>query len=368
MSAVQPPYDDGMFDADALAALHLFTGCCGQFQLQRIERVGFSGSSIWKVAATEPILLRRFPQPLCLKRWPADHPPPARLPWIHSVLKQARDAGLDFVPEIILTQQGATTCEVAGSTWELMTWLPGEVDRERPTSERRIAAAFRALARFHLATGAATDRGRESLATNDSAIIEIHRRQRFPTPDSTPAIVDRIDRLQELQNGRLSTIRSAVEQRRIREIDDLAQRWRKERSELPRETIHQLEIHSRGQLPLQPAIRDLWRDHVLFTGTEVSGFLDFGAMRIDTPLTDLARLIGSLAGDEFTLRRSAMNAYSELRPLSPRDVEIIDLLDHTGTFIAGWNWLDWLYVQQREFPSLAAIRERLSELLSRRLC
>lgn len=131
--------------------------------------------------------------------------------------------------------------------------------------------------------------------------------------------------------------------------------------------VARLRVAAQSEVSLQPAIRDLWRDHVLFTGTGVSGFLDFGAMRIDTPLTDLARLSGSLAGDDLESRQAALRAYSEVRPLSSREIELVDLLDHSGTFIAGWNWLDWLYVEQREFPSLAAVRERLSELLGRRM-
>lgn len=337
-----------MANPDAAAALNAFTGCCGHFQVQPIARVGFSGSSIWKVAAADPISQREFPGPLCLKRWPADHPPPARLPWIHQVLKQARSSGLEFVPEIILTQQGGTTCEFAGSTWELMTWLPGEVDRRHPTPERRIAAAFFALAQFHAAV-----RVRDIFSQDDSA-------------SPAPAFADRWTRWQELQSGHFDLIRSAVHQRRIPLVDDLAQRWIYERSDLSYETTSNLKTASLLQLPMQPAIRDLWRDHVLFTGDAVTGFIDYGAMRIDTPLTDLARLLGSLAGDDPALRERAFTAYSALQPLSPREIELIDLLDHSGTLIAGWNWLDWLYVQQRQFPSLTAVRDRLSELLSRR--
>jgi homoserine kinase type II len=347
-----------MSDFAPLAALQVFSGCCGQFQLQQLERVGFSGSTIWKVSAADGFLLHEFPGPLCLKRWPADHPPPARLPWIHRVLKQARDRGIDFVPEMIRTQQGATICEAAGSTWELMTWLPGSVETERPATERRMAAALRALAKFHQAV-----RGRESLAVEDSSIQEIAHRQRFPTRGPAPAFADRFNRWQELRAGKIEAIRTAVERHRIELIDDLAQRWIANHSALSCEMANNLSIAAQLPLPLQPAIRDLWRDHVLFDGSEVTGFIDFGAMRIDTPLTDLARLIGSLAGDEEKLRSAAFAAYAALQPLTPREVELIDLLDHSGTLIAGWNWLDWLYVEQRQFPSLAAVRERLSELL-----
>ena len=34
-------------------------------------------------------------------------------------------------------------------------------------------------------------------------------------------------------------------------------------------------LNAAGELPLQPAIRDIHRDHVLFTGDEVTGLIDF---------------------------------------------------------------------------------------------
>jgi Ser/Thr protein kinase RdoA (MazF antagonist) len=335
-----------MSDQDAQAVLNIFSGCCTKFQLQRVEHLGFSGSALWKVIALEPT---PFPNPLCLKRWPAEHPPPARLPWIHQVQLRARQQGLNFVAEPQQTQTGQTICEMAGSTWELMTWLPGEVDSSPSPAPARIAAAFRALARFHAGTA---------------------EPERSATPDSfqpAPAFADRLARWRELAAGKMEQIRRAVESQRIPQLDDLARQWLLLHFNLLADLANQLLASSRLSLPLQPAIRDLWRDHVLFSGNAVSGFLDFGAMRVDTPLTDIARLLGSLAQDDATLRNIACDAYAELIPLSPRERQLIDLLDHSGTLLGGWNWLDWLYVEQRQFPSLAAVRSRLSELLSRRL-
>jgi Ser/Thr protein kinase RdoA (MazF antagonist) len=334
-----------MSDHDAQAVLNIFSGCCSKFQLKRVEHLGFSGSTLWKVVALEPLFL---PSPLCLKRWPADHPPPARLPWIHQVLLRARQQGLEFVPEPQPTRAGSTICEWGGSTWELMTWLPGEVDQSPSPAPERIAAAFRALAKFHAAT-----------ADPD----------RSATPHSfqpAPAFGDRVARWRELTAGKIEQIRRAVESNRIPQFDELARQWIASHSILPTDHADQLQAAARLSLPLQPAIRDLWRDHVLFVGHEVTGFIDFGAMRVDTPLTDIARLLGSLVKDDMTLRRVALDAYAEIQPLAPRERELIDLLDHTGTLIAGWNWLEWLYVEQRQFPSLTAVRSRLSELLSRR--
>ena len=305
--------------------------------LRPVEHFGFSGSQLWKVD--------RGPlPPLSLKRWPASHPPPARLPWIHGVLRRAHEAGLDFIPQSQSTRHGQTTCEADGSTWELMAWLPGEVEERDPPPRRRVEAAFRALARFHQVTA--------DFATNHLV---------------APAFTVRYARWLELSQGGCTNIARRVATRSIPEIDDLARQW----LATPQVDVHSdplrlgEQLRAAAQLPLrlQPAIRDIWRDHVLFTGDEVTGFIDFGAMKIDTPLTDLARLIGSLAKNDSALRAAALGAYAKILPLESRDRELIELLDRTGRLIAGWNWLQWLYVEDRQFPSLVAVRERLSELL-----
>ena len=82
---------------------------------------------------------------------------------------------------------------------------------------------------------------------------------------------------------------------------------------LPR-AIGQLAPLSNIALPVQPCIRDIWHDHVLFTGDEVTGIIDFGAMDIDTPATDVARLLGSLVGDDEAGWRTASSAYSADSP------------------------------------------------------
>src|SRR4029079_8505162 len=84
---------------------------------------------------------------------------------------------------------------------------------------------------------------------------------------------------------------------------------------LPR-AIGQLEPLSNIPLPVQPCIRDIWHDHVLFTGNDVTGIIDFGAMDVDTPATDVARLLGSLVGDDEPGWSAGVSAYSANRPLS----------------------------------------------------
>jgi Ser/Thr protein kinase RdoA (MazF antagonist) len=330
-------------DEAASAALNNFKGVTPKGQLERVPHEGFSGCSLWKVATDDG--------PLCLKSWPSSQPPPARMPRIHFLINHTRDKGLGFLPKFYATRTGEATAMHSGCAWELMTWLPGDADRSTRPAKKRLQAAFRALATFHQSTEEWSELGGNQ-----------------PEPlRPTPAIAERLWRVQELSQGGLAAIIAAVRERSIPVLDDLAQQWISTRRLPPEGLLLRLTIAGQQQYIVQPAIRDLWREHVLFTGDEVTGFIDFGALRFDMFHIDLARLIGSLAGDDPEQRRTAIGAYDELRPLRGEDVALIDSLDGASAWIAGWNWLEWLYVEKRMFPSLAAVRDRLTHLLSRNI-
>ena len=74
--------------------------------------------------------------------------------------------------------------------------------------------------------------------------------------------------------------------------------------------------------PLQPCLCDVWHDHVLFDGDRVTGLIDYGAMKIDHPAVDLARLLGSLAEDDLAGWTIGLAAYREVRPLSGGEEEL----------------------------------------------
>jgi homoserine kinase type II len=119
------------------------------------------------------------------------------------------------------------------------------------------------------------------------------------------------------------------------------------------------------QVPLQPCIRDVWHDHVLFTGDCVTGLIDFGAMRVESVAADVARLLGSLAGDDRSLWQVGLAAYCSIRPLSEDERTLVGVLDQSGVVLAVLNWLEWLYRQRRQFPDPRAVARRFNDLLPR---
>jgi homoserine kinase type II len=116
---------------------------------------------------------------------------------------------------------------------------------------------------------------------------------------------------------------------------------------------------------LRPCIRDVWHDHVLFSGQQVTGLIDFGAMRVDSIATDIARLVGSLVGDDRRGRRLAIAAYQTINALTRDEERMIGVLDLSTQVIAGLNWVRWLSVENRTFPNPSAMAERIRKILGR---
>src|SRR5207237_4695271 len=82
-------------------------------------------------------------------------------------------------------------------------------------------------------------------------------------------------------------------------------------------------------LPVQPCLCDVWHDHVLFTGDDVTGLIDYGAVKEDNVAADLARLLGSLVGDDRALYEMGLDAYAAVRPLAEQERQLVPLLDRT---------------------------------------
>jgi Ser/Thr protein kinase RdoA (MazF antagonist) len=109
----------------------------------------------------------------------------------------------------------------------------------------------------------------------------------------------------------------------------------------------------------------VWRDHVLFVEQRVSGLVDYGSMKPDHVAVDVARLLGSMVGDDSHAWHVALEAYRAERPLSELEVELAQVLDRTGTLLGAANWLKWIHREQRDFESRELVAARLAELVNR---
>jgi Ser/Thr protein kinase RdoA (MazF antagonist) len=108
----------------------------------------------------------------------------------------------------------------------------------------------------------------------------------------------------------------------------------------------------------QYVLRDIHCQNTLFFGDTLSAFIDFDALRIDTPATDLARLLGSvqleLAPSQWQSQRVALwnevlAAYREICPLSDADEMLTRRLVEISPLLTLANWAIWVVDEPERF-------------------
>jgi len=298
---------------------------------------GFSGARFWRLETARG--------PYCLRRWPESQPDQQRLEFIHSVLWYVHQEEFDLVPVPVETIGQQSYVWGAGHLWELAPWMPGTADYLADPQPQRLRAALLALARFHRAS------------------------QTFPVAEQQPAvspgIVARRRRLQTLMRGDLESLRRSILPGQLPALEPRADRLFTLFPHVAPRVARLLDRAANEKVSLQPCLRDIWSDHVLFEGTRVTGIIDFGALRADNVSTDVARLLGSLAGDDLSAWQQGLTAYASIRPIAAAERVLIEAFDQSTVLLAGINWIDWIYRQRLTFENSAAIPERLDTFLVR---
>ncbi|MFN0021621.1 MAG: phosphotransferase enzyme family protein [Pirellulaceae bacterium] len=297
---------------------------------------GFSGSRLWR--------LERDAGDLCLRRWPQEHPSEERLAFIHGVLGQFGQCGLTCIPVPLPSRGGKSFVAYREHFWELAPWMRGKADFHANPTRDRLASVMRTVAQLHRTAEGASPRCQEN----------------------SPTLLSRRGQLQRLIAGEAGKLASAVQRHPREPLRERGQRLFAHFHRRATFAASKLdEVTIMKGIPLFPVIRDLWHDHILFTGDQVTGIVDFGAMRVDSAACDLSRLLGSLVGNDREAWEFARKAYNSVRPLSADEWKQAQALDEVNVILAGLNWLDWICVQGRVFENEAAVYARLDELLIR---
>ena len=79
----------------------------------------------------------------------------------------------------------------------------------------------------------------------------------------------------------------------------------------------------------------------------------------------LSRLIGSLVEDNREQREIALAAYQAVRELSSVELQLIEVLDRAAILLSGFNWLRWIFVEDRTFDDWHAIQKRIEKFVIR---
>ncbi|MFP6588218.1 MAG: phosphotransferase [Pirellulaceae bacterium] len=304
---------------------------------QEIEALGsaggFSGAEFWKITTGA--------NQYCLRRWPNSKPTRSQADVIYPTLEYVRrhaDLPLAFP---IQTVHGEPLCRVDNARWELSRWMPGEPIAETEINDNQLRAAARALAEFHNTTSSLSQQQRAS-----------------PAIDFRSTMIDRLwatqfEQLQGTQDA-AGVVDSGVKKMLLDQFRYQAHALRQ-----------QLELLRSVPVLLIPIIGDIWSDHVLFNNDEVSGIVDFGAMKLESPCLDIARLFGSYADYSPEALRRGISYYGEFRELNDLDLGLIELYDRGYVILAGIQWLIWIELEQRIFLDNESVRQRLHRLVRR---
>ncbi|HEV3145547.1 MAG TPA: phosphotransferase [Gemmataceae bacterium] len=292
---------------------------------------GFSGSRIWQILMVAG--------DLCLKAWP-NFQEAKRLNQIHGWMEAAFESGTKLTPVVYRKGEGEKSHFHAGRLWNLTQWMPGQADFHANPSLPRLKAACHALAQLHEAWSAES------------------------TTAIPPSVQHRLESARKWEEAVRRGWRPMVTPDDLDPVSPIARRiWSLLPPFLP-------EIEMRLQCwteprRLQPCLCDIWHDHVLFIGDNVSGIIDYGSMRIDTPATDLARMLGSLVGGDLSMWNAGFAAYREIRPLDDAEATLARVLDWTGVILGAANWLHRLYFQNWLYENRELVAKRMQTLVER---
>jgi len=295
---------------------------------------GFSGAGVWKVQDKQG----NFSSVKRLTNVSADH-----LAWIHRVLLHTVVCDCDFVAAPRRTKGGNSFLETGDVSekglWEVCHWVPGEADFHTNSSDERLANAMKSLAKFH----------------QSAAQVNFDFRP-------SPSIKTRMDGLKQLTTTCASILGPPAQ---FPALTTLLMQLKQIPAVRIQAYFQSLQRFEKQTLPLQPVIRDLWHDHLLFTGDQLTGLIDFDAMQMDTIAMDLTRCLGSLVPNDPQRWTFALNAYSSVRPIQNAELALIKILDPVNVILSTLNWLKWIAIDQRSFANTDAVETRLNLLVDR---
>jgi hypothetical protein len=304
---------------------------------------GFSGAYVWRGEDAQGI-----PR-VALKRWPMGTTE-NRLAQIHAWMDTA--AHLPFVPRVVPTRFGsevATETSIGGPSltthsqykesecisflWDATSWQPGLP--HIPANASEIEIACESVAELHVSWS----------------------RDQVIAPSSG------ISRRIEVLSQWISDAKSTIPQR--------IQSWRGI-------ILHACEVVDRiapfvlkALIPwqnvsfhLQPCMRDLRGEHVLFQDGVVTGIVDFGAMDVDTPALDVARLLGDLTAENDELFALGLEKYRDFRHDIHVEKDLVEVLDQAGITCSIIGWLARISSQDVR-TSTKKVEARLFHLLAR---
>ena len=289
----------------------------------------------------------------CLRRWPPQSLSRARLTGLHRLLRHISLQGISEVAVPLTALNGATLCEFEGALWQLEPWLPGTASFHQQPSSARLKSAFELLARWHLAA-------KSFVPANEEA--EWFRTQSSAIP---AAVTERRAKFRSLLNGGLTKLQQQHARASRDAFFDTAQNLLLAIRTHAANILQQLDFAASRPVAVQPCLRDVWHDHVLFVDDKASGIVDPSACRTENVASDVSRLLGSLVEDDASAREVSLAAYQTVRPLSDDEQFLISVLDRSGVLLSGQTWLQRIYLHNQTIAQPERVLARMQMFVRR---
>jgi len=253
---------------------------------------GLSDSVVYKVNSSDGVFALKSYNPHAL----------ISLKNAHSFLDKTRKNNFVLFPLIIRNKDNATVVYHDGFYWDLSSWIQGNIP---DCSILNLVQCVNKLAKFHVAIGS--------------------EQSRFGV---MPAMESREVEINSFSNSAINF--SAIGFLPLVNLVELL-KW-------VRHEVGMLLGSPNPIVKIQYCWGDARRENILFNGSEISGFIDYCAMRNDCREVDVSRMISSFAGDDYLMWTYALNAYSETSEINYLVCRKLDIL---GTIVSLYRWLKW---------------------------
>lgn len=253
---------------------------------------GLSDSVVYKVNSSDGVFALKSYDPSAL----------CSLKNAHAFLDQTRKNKFVLFPLIHRNKENATVVYHDGFYWDLSSWIPGNIP---DCSIFKLVQCVNKLAQFHIAVGAEQS-GFGIMPAMECRKIEIN-------------------------SFSISAINfSAIGFLPLFNLIELL-KWIKQE-------VGILMVSPNPSVKTQYCWGDARRENILFNGSDISGFIDYCAIRNDCREVDVSRMISSFAGDDYLMWTNALNAYSETSEINYLVCRKLDIL---GTIVSLYRWLKW---------------------------
>ena len=253
---------------------------------------GLSDSVVYKVRSLDGYFALKSYSPSAL----------SSLQSTHALLDQTRKNNFVLFPLIFRNKENATVVYHDGFCWDLSSWIPGNIP---DFSIFNLVQSVKKLGQFHIAIG------------SEQSGVGV-----MPAMESREV---------EINSFSISAINfSAIGFLPLFNLVELLKWIRQEVGSL---------IGSPAPIvKIQYCWGDARRENILFNGCEISGFIDYCAMRKDCREVDVSRMVSSFSGDDYLMWTKALNAYSESSQINYLVCRKLDIL---GTIVSLYRWLNW---------------------------